>query len=261
MIDTDEDIVSGLLTAFHRFSLVEFQQELESIEMAGLKWIYKIDPDYSLIFVAADSKDNKTEILTGRLLIIKKTFTEMFKDLFVKRGNSWDGNLNVFSPFLDTLEDYYSQWEEVNTLNQLAEVYDVLRVFQQIIIILGNLVDNRMYRKIRSRVLKEIEFNYKKLVSNPRFLTKLDMNNFDFTINSWFEISDLNLVIPNKSVLIEFLKALLVIILDAFRKVKGDEACFKYFYEEKIFQYIYRNMYMLKELNLDMFFLKNFLLL
>ncbi|GAG66783.1 unnamed protein product, partial [marine sediment metagenome] len=54
--DADEDIVSGFLTAFHHFSMEEFHQSLESIEMGGLRWIYILEPNFKLLFVAADVK-------------------------------------------------------------------------------------------------------------------------------------------------------------------------------------------------------------
>ncbi len=33
--NADEDIVSGFLTAFHHFSMVEFNQSIDSIEMGA----------------------------------------------------------------------------------------------------------------------------------------------------------------------------------------------------------------------------------
>lgn len=38
--DADEDIVSGFLTTFNHFSVMEFKQSIDSIEIGGLRWIY-----------------------------------------------------------------------------------------------------------------------------------------------------------------------------------------------------------------------------
>jgi len=57
--DADEDIVSGFLTAFNHFSMEEFHQSLESIEMGGLRWIYILEPKFKLLFVVADVKEVK----------------------------------------------------------------------------------------------------------------------------------------------------------------------------------------------------------
>ncbi len=261
VINIDEDLISGLLTAFHRFSVVEFQQNLESIEMGGLKWIYQQEPEYNLMFVAADNKDIKTEILTARLYIINKIFLDKYKDLFKTRGSSWEGNFNVFTPFIDILESYNAQWDETNDINQVAEIYDILRIFQQIFIILGNLLRNRMYQKSQNRILSEIEKDFGKLMKNEKFNEQFNKQNVSFSKINWFDLEDINLIKTNKFLLLDFLKSLLVLIINAFRKVKGNEYCFKYFSEEKIFLYLYQNMNLIKDLNLDLFFLKNFLLL
>ncbi|MFX1601777.1 MAG: hypothetical protein ACFFB6_14375, partial [Promethearchaeota archaeon] len=69
--DADEDIVSGFLTAFHHFSMVEFQESLDSIEMGGLRWVYILEDKFKLLFVAADTKNTKTELILARLNVIK----------------------------------------------------------------------------------------------------------------------------------------------------------------------------------------------
>ncbi len=111
--DADEDIVSGFLTAFHHFSMEEFHQSLESIEMGGLRWIYILEPKFKLLFVADDVKNVKTGILMVRLNVIKEAFLKEFEPVWIKKKHSWDGNMNVYLPFLKVIEDYYGQWEEV----------------------------------------------------------------------------------------------------------------------------------------------------
>jgi len=80
--DADEDIVSGFLTAFHHFSIEEFHQSLESIEMGGLRWIYILEPKFKLLFVVADVKEVKTEILMGRLNVLKVAFLKEFEKVW-----------------------------------------------------------------------------------------------------------------------------------------------------------------------------------
>ncbi len=260
-IKTDEDIVSGFLTAFHHFSMTEFQESLESIEMGGLRWAYIIEPEYKLIFVAADTKIIKTDILLGRLQAIKKAFIEEFKGLYKKRGNSWDGNLNVFLPFLKVIEDYYSQWEEVNILTELADFYDVIRVFEQIIIMLRNIINNRMYSRSRNEILNYIKKSYKSLIKKKEYKDQSGICDIAFSKAEIFNIIDINLVKCDKNAIIEYLKSLLIIIVNALREVKSKEICFKYFHEEKIFAYIYNNIKLLQDLNLDLFLLELFLML
>ncbi|TFG21236.1 MAG: hypothetical protein EU533_05555 [Promethearchaeota archaeon] len=86
-IPVDKDIVSGLLTAFNQFTIHEFHESIESIEMGGLRWIYQVEPTLNLLFVTSDTKDIEVSTLSARLNIIKESFITQFKDLWLQRGN------------------------------------------------------------------------------------------------------------------------------------------------------------------------------
>ncbi|MCK4370817.1 MAG: hypothetical protein KAW03_07100, partial [Candidatus Lokiarchaeota archaeon] len=81
----NEDLVSGLLTALNQFTIVEFKQGIESIEMGGLRWVYISDKDTNLLFIAADSKDVTAETLRARLDVIRYTFIQQY----AHKGNRW----------------------------------------------------------------------------------------------------------------------------------------------------------------------------
>ena len=238
--DADEDIVSGFLTAFHHFSVEEFHQSLESIEMGGLRWTYTLEPKFRLLFVAADNKNIKTEIIKGKLNVIKNSFVKQFKSVWEKRGGTWDGDLNVFSPFITTLEDYYNQWEEVENVTQIADFFDILGIFQQILILLRNIVEKRMYSKSKLRILDHIEEEYERVSGKEEFKEQDELNNITFSKDSWFNLIDINLIHCDKEIVLNFLK---------------------YFSEERIYAYLYNNMNFLKDLALDMYFLEIFLIL
>ncbi|TFG04059.1 MAG: hypothetical protein EU539_11655 [Promethearchaeota archaeon] len=260
-VDTDEDIVSGFLTAFNQFSLAKFQQSIESIEMGGLRWSYILEPDYNLLFVAADTKDVKTELLRGRLQAIKKAFIEEFKPLYTKRKNSWDGNLNVFRPFIQIIEDYYDQWRQVANLTKLADFYDVIRIFQQILIMLRNIIHHRMYSKARNEILERIESSYESLNNDKPFKDQPDLCDITFSKDEWFNIIDLKPIKCDKELVMKYIESIMRIIVKVMRNVKGKKACYNYFNQEKIYAYIFNNINLLKDLNLDMFILEVFLLL
>lgn len=78
-MNVDEDLVSGLLTALNQFTKMEFKQGIDSVDMGGLKWVYLEDKETSLLFIAADSKDVNSNILKGRLNVIKQEFSEICK--------------------------------------------------------------------------------------------------------------------------------------------------------------------------------------
>ncbi|MHA1240968.1 MAG: hypothetical protein ACTSQU_09245 [Promethearchaeota archaeon] len=259
--DADEDIVSGFLTAFHHFSIEEFHQSLESIEMGGLRWIYILEPKFKLLFVVADVKEVKTEILMGRLNVLKEAFLKEFEKVWIKKKNSWDGNMKVYMPFLKVIEDYYGQWEEVESLTQVADFFDILGVFQQIFILLRNILEKKMYTKSKIIILDRIQKVYNNFREEEEYKSQPELENITFSKESWFNIIDINLLKCEKELITKYLKLFLHGTVSILIKVKGKNLCLKYFHEERIYSYIYNNMGLLKDLNLDMFFLELFLLI
>ncbi len=259
--DADEDIVSGFLTAFHHFSMEEFHQSLESIEMGGLRWIYILEPKFKLLFVAAGIKSTKTGILMGRLNVIKESFIKEFKPVWIKKGHSWNGNMNVYLPFLKVIEDYYGQWEEVESISQVADFFDILGVFQQIFIILRSILENKMYTKSKNIILQKIEEVFKKFREQEKFKNQPEFENITFSKENWFNIIDINLLKCEKEVITTYLKSILYETVQILKEVKGKNLCLKYFSEERIYTYIFNNMELLGDLGLDMYLLELFLLI
>ncbi|MFW9865458.1 MAG: hypothetical protein ACFFEN_05100 [Candidatus Thorarchaeota archaeon] len=259
--DADEDIVSGFLTTFNQFSMVEFKQSIDSIEMGGLRWIYTLEPKYNLLFVAASTKDMKTEIVKGRLEVIKNAFIKEFDPVWEKKGHNWDGDINIFLPFLKLIEDYYNQWEEVESLTKTADFFDILGVFQNIFIMLRNVLENKMYSKSKNEILDHIDLIYDAFKEREDFTCEPELENITFSKEEWFNIIDINLIKCEKELVIENLKFLLKQVVNTIVVIKGNNLCLKYFKEEEIFRYIFNNMVLLKDLGLDMYFLKLFLLL
>ena len=255
--DADEDIVSGFLSAFHHFSVIEFKQTLDSIEMGGLRWIYIIEPKYNLLFVAADTKNVKTENLMGRLNVIKKAFIEEYHEVLGK----WEGNTSIFSPFSNVIEDYYNQWGEVETLTHVADFFDILGVYQQILIMLRNIIEGKMYSKSKISILNRIAKIYNSLKSKEEFKNQEELKNISFSKDSWFNIIDINLIKCDPKLVIKYLNVIIEGIVNTLKEIKGKNLCFKYFSEEKVYAYIFNNMKLLKDLNLDKFLLELFLML
>ncbi|MFX0156356.1 MAG: hypothetical protein ACFE9Q_17680 [Candidatus Hodarchaeota archaeon] len=259
--DADEDIVSGFLTAFHHFSIVEFKESLDSIEMGGLRWVYILEEKFKLLFVAADTKHIKTELLLGRLNVIKNSFIKKFEPVWEKKGHSWDGNINIYLPFLNEIEDYYDQWGEVENLAQVADFFDILGIFQKILIMLRNIVEKKMYSKSKSMIINKIEHVCKSFTNQKEFKNTPELKNISFDKKSWFNIKDINLMKADKELVIKILKMILSEVINILKEVKGKNLCFKYFSEENIYGYLFNNMKLLKDLNLDTYLLENFLLL
>jgi len=259
--DADEDIVSGFLTAFNQFSIMEFKQSIDSIEMGGLRWIYIVEPKYNLLFVAAGTKEMKTEILKTRLDVIKNAFIKEFDPVWERKGHNWDGDINIFLPFLKLIEDYYSQWQEVETLTQTADFFDILGIFQNIFIMLRNIIEKKMYSRSKNEILDQINLVYESYQNQDACKNEPELKNISFSKESWFDIIDINLIKCDKELVISSLKYFLTQVVNVLKEVKGDNLCLKYFREEKVYRYIFNNMVLLKDLYLDMYLLELFLLL
>lgn len=259
--DADEDIVSGFLTAFNHFSMMEFKQSIDSIEMGGLRWSYIVEPKYNLLFVAAGTKEMKTEILKTRLNVIKNAFIKEFDPVWERKGHNWDGDINIFLPFLKLIEDYYNQWQEVETLTQTADFFDILGIFQNIFIMLRNIVEKKMYSKSKNEILVQINLVYESYQNQDACKNEPELKNISFSKESWFDIIDINLIKCDKELVINSLKYFLTQVVKVLKEVKGDNLCLKYFREEKVYRYIFNNMVLLKDLYLDMYLLELFLLL
>ncbi|MGB5910446.1 MAG: hypothetical protein WBH31_04545, partial [Promethearchaeia archaeon] len=231
------------------------------IEMGGLKWVYTLAQDYNLLFVAAGTKLIKTEILMGRLNAIKEAFIKEFELNLLKRIKIWDGNIGVFAPFMKVIEDYYNQWEEVETLAQVADFFDILGIFQQIFIIIRNIIENKMYTKSKDLILKRIEEKYKNLKTQEMFKNQTELKNISFSKESWFNIIDEKLIKCDIVLVIKYLKSLLTEIINILKDVKGNNLCLRYFSEENMYAYLFNNLKLLKDLKLDTFLLELFLLL
>jgi len=257
----DGDISSGFLTVFRQFFMIEFSEEIESIELGGLRWIYIYENKYKLLFIAADNKRNTTAIMRNRLEVIKNAFIKEYKHVWEKRGKTWDGNIRTFHPFLETIEDYYSQWEKVETIVPLANFFDVLGIFQNIFITIRNIIEKRMYSKSREAILEKIETSLLTINKSKKIQNKCELENISFSTEEWITIVDSNLINCDKEAVIDYLKKILSILVNSIKSEKGAIKCLKYFREEGIFPYILNNIELLRDLNLDMFLLNLFLLI
>ncbi|MFX1388350.1 MAG: hypothetical protein ACFE9M_14120, partial [Promethearchaeota archaeon] len=178
-----------------------------------------------------------------------------------KKGHNWDGDINIFLPFLNEIEDYHDQWEEVEDLAQVADFFDILGIFQKILIMLRNAIENKMYTKSKISILNKIEEMYNDFLIKEDFQNTPELKNITFSKESWFTIVDINLIKSDKDLVLKNLKLLLSGIVNILKEVKGKNSCLKYFSEENIHAYIFNNMKLLKDLKLDLFFLEIFLLL
>jgi len=189
----DEDLISGLLAALNQFTTYELKEGIESIEMGGLRWSYLEEKDANLLFVATSEKNISSNMLKARLNIIKHSFIEQFvSDNRDEWKSLWKGNTEHFSPFKDTIDEYYSQNNPelskisfsrvsgINIININPANCDMIVVEKQVINLITRLVNKikqeEGYFVTLHYFIEENVFEY--LISNLTLLSELNLFKF-----------------------------------------------------------------------------------
>lgn len=252
----NEDLVSGLLTALNRFTVFEFNEGIESIEMGGLRWVYLDDEESGLLFIAADSKEASADILKARLNIIMKAFLNQYQDTGIYQKGEWNGNTDLFKDFKKTIDEYYSQWKKAEDITTLGEFFDILGVFQQILNIVMNTVGQL---KNEEELLHKLDLMFQDFKNNPDFKSDPELRRITFSKQAGFNIIDIN---PRDCDMMVVERQLIRLIKRVIKVIKNEltQKNFIYvFLEEGLYSYILNHLDLLKKLNLETFLLKLFL--
>jgi hypothetical protein len=256
----DEILVSGFLTALNQFIMAEFRRPVESIEMGGLRWIYIPDVENNLMFVASDDKSINAETLKMRLRLIKQSFIEEFvnnQNIFKTR---WTGDTLLFEDFRRVFDEYYYQWEAAENTISLAECFDILGMCQQILNIIRKVLETKVANEVRDRVYNRVTTLFNDFSSQEHIMNHQELKKLSFSRNSGFNVISLNPancdVMVIKVQIIWLMKEVVNIIKDEI----GYGLTFGYLGEEKIFNYIFSNIEILRRHNLDILILELFLL-
>ncbi len=259
-IPVNEDLVSGLLTALNQFTIMEFKQGIESIDMGGLRWVYLLDKYSGLLFIAAGGKDVNAEILRPRLNVIRQAFIQEFvKDKGQDWRKSWTGNVEMFNPFKEVIDQYYNDWLAAESVTSIAEFYDILGIFQQLLFDILSVL-HRFNEDSRERVYKKIEVMFENYQNNDYVKSNPELCKISFSRETGINIITIN---PNNCDYIIVEKQIINLIrrvVDTIKSEHGHFKTLKYFIEEDVITYILNNMVNIQKLNLDKFLLELFLL-
>ena len=257
----DEFLVSGLLSAFNQFIMTEFHAPIESLEMGGFRWIYLPETEYNLLFVAADTKSVSTEKLKSKLNIIKESFINTYKDVWIKRGKTWTGNVNVFLPFLEEIENFYYDWEDAEIVIHLADFFELLRIFQELLNLISKTIESNIQDEQQENIYRRIELLFETFKNREDIKDDIELRKFSFSRESGFRIIEINHYNCDPIIVRDVLIKFIIAITDIIKEEVGEDLSLKYYREGQIYNYIIDNMNLLKNLNLDMFLLKLFLLI
>jgi hypothetical protein len=256
----DEDLISGLLAALNQFTTYELKEGIESIEMGGLRWSYLEDRESNLLFVATSEKDISSNMLKARLNIIMQTFLDqyVYKDIEAWKV-LWKGNTELFNPFKDIIDEYYSQWITAESVSTIAEYVDILGVFQQILNLLINVIEGHFTSEKKDSIYQKIETMFQNYLNHQYVKQNPELSKISFDPISGINIININ---PRNCDMLVVEKQIINLIRRITEMIKSEEGYYvtlHYFIEENIFEYLISNMTLLNELNLFKFFLQLFL--
>ena len=259
-LSLDEDLISGLLAALNQFTIYELKTGIESIEMGGLRWSYLEDKESNLLFVATSEKDISSNMLRARLNVIMQTFLEQYvsKDLEHWK-NLWKGNTELFNPFKDVIDEFYSQWLTAENISTIAEYFDILGVFQQILNLLINVIEGHFTSEKKDRIYQQIKNMFDNYLKHQYVQNNPELSKISFNIVSGINIINID---PTNCDMLVVEKQIINLIRRITEMIKSEEGYYvtlHYFIEENIFEYLISNIALLKELNLFKFLLQLFL--
>lgn len=255
-----DDLVSGLLTALNQFTMVEFEEPIDSINMGGYIWVYLLEPEFDLLFVAADTKATEPETLRSRLTFVKDLFIRTYVKDKEHWKNTWIGDVEIFKPFEIELEKYYNNWQAAENIDLFADFFDVIGIIQQILSFLTNVVKNQIDFKRRERLEEKIESFFENFRNRMDVKKVKEFEKITYSPDSGFNIITINPTNCDIAVVKKQLKNLLSNVVHIIKKELGHDLSLNYFSEEKIFNFIFKNIGLLKRVNLEDFLLQLFLI-
>jgi hypothetical protein len=256
----NEDLVSGLLTALNQFTIVEFKQGIDSIEMGGLRWVYIHDKETNLLFIGADSKEVKGDILRARLDVIRHKFIQQYAGQKARWQGKWTGNVEVYRPFENIIDEYYTQWKQAERITTVAEFFDILGIFQQILNLVINVIEGHLPEKKKNKLYKQIEKIFNSFSKLDIVKKNPELSQITFQRKIGINIININ---PMNCDMVVVERQIIDLIKRMVEILKNEEGYFpslKYFIEENIFDYLLSNFNLLKDLNLFTFLLRLFLI-
>ncbi|MFX0029788.1 MAG: hypothetical protein ACFE8B_11300 [Candidatus Hermodarchaeota archaeon] len=256
----NEDLVSGLLTALNQFTIVEFKQGIDSIEMGGLRWVYILDKETNLLFIAADSKEVSGETLRSRLDVIRHTFIQQYANEKNQWGSKWAGNVELYKPFENVIDEYYSQWKQAERITTVAEFFDMLGIFQQILNLIINVIEGHYSKKKKQKIYKKIENMFKNYTELEIVKKNPELSKIIFQKKTGINIININPMNCDMLVAEKQIINLIQRMVEILKEEEGYFTSLKLFIDENIFDYLISNFSLLNDLNLFIFLMKLFLM-
>jgi len=101
--NSDDDLISGFLTAMDSFASIERGEDIKSLKLKETNIIFEKVTDYiqKITFVATTKNDNLIELLHSVIHDIMESFTEQFGEFLNKE---FDGEVTKFQKFDENIK-------------------------------------------------------------------------------------------------------------------------------------------------------------
>ena len=103
-LNLDPLLFSGVITAINQISLSKTTHRISDIKMGNHWLIFTQNPVTALLFIARSLDINNKKWIMIRLQQIHDRF---FKRFSLKSITDWNGDLSIFKPFKEDLEEFF----------------------------------------------------------------------------------------------------------------------------------------------------------
>lgn len=257
--EIDPDLVSGLLSALHQFSEVELDQHgIESITMGGLAWTYVDNKDYDMLFICADDKTTNPHIMKSRLEAIRNAFLQQYNltpEIWKKK---WNGDVTEYQDFSEITDTYIRDWKEAEKIVNVAELFDLLGVFQQIFNLILNIIRLNFFNQEYEQITTEINNKLKATINSEEFSQEDELKKIEFFNQTGWNIITINPANVSASILQKALLTLTKSMKDII-SVKLGKMLTLHSLSQEVFPYLLSNWNLISSLNMEKKILSLFL--
>ncbi|MFX1521010.1 MAG: hypothetical protein ACFFCD_13925 [Promethearchaeota archaeon] len=256
-IETEEDLLSGFLSAIFSFAETEIGASgIESIEMGDYTMVYCVS--HGLLFVMAADKKDSWSNLRAQIDLIRDSFLEEFPE--IKKDwkhffSNWRGNRDLFQRFHTPLKDLVNTWVEVEATTSVAEKMDILEVYQQVFSRTSK-ITFPLFRE--SAIKKILENRLKETLKAHQSALNVEQLSAIYNSKETF-LNVLSVNVFNPELTISTLKATLRDLckttLDTLKEYMG-EKLFGEEFRTHVLPYVKQDYDRIREFDLDKFFIK-----
>ncbi|WP_287583476.1 hypothetical protein [Candidatus Borrarchaeum sp.] len=255
-IETEEDLLSGFLSAIYSFAETEIGGlGIESMEMGDYNMIYCLS--HGLLFVMAADKTDSSSSLKAQIDLIRDSFIDEFPGLKENHEDflrNWLGDRDKFKKFMFPLRDLIGSWVEVEATTSIAEKMDFLEVFQQIFSRIAK-ISFPYFREMSIKANLELKL-MEIIKAHKSVLNIEELSSIYDSEKTFLDVLSVNVFNPELTVstlkltLLDLCKT----ILDVLQEYMGKKS-FGEEFRTHVFPYVKQDWDRIRELELDKFFI------